>query len=264
MEYTAYARTVLRRWPLVLGLMLLAGLTAYTYGARAPRVYRATAQLSVTPSVVEFFTGEAIQRLLSNYSLQLRSRIFAAEVAPRLQPPATVDQVAGKVRAVAAPAEYRIAIEVDDGDPVRAQQIANAAAAAFVDRIRAENAGREKRDIAIDVLEWAEVPATPVSPRPRRDAFGAAILGAVIGIALAFVLEWWDDTFTTADEAAAALGMPLLGAIPGAPTNRTIATGVLNGFRRRRPAGRGRLHESTLAARGGVPDAAHEHTLRVG
>ncbi|MGH2350948.1 MAG: hypothetical protein ACRDI2_08675, partial [Chloroflexota bacterium] len=206
---------------------------------------------------IDFYTGEAIQRLLNNYTWQIRlSKSFAAQAGARLSPPAGPEAVAGKLKAVAAPSEYRIAIEVDDPDPARAQAIANAAATAFVDKIRAENAGKEKRDMEIQVLDLAQQPSAPISPRPRRDAFGAALLGMLIGGGLAFLLEYLDDTVKTADEAAALLSLPIVGAIPGA--SRRPRKGVIPyGLWPRRPAGRGDLHEATLAGGRGVPDTAH-------
>jgi len=214
MEYRLYARIILRRWLLIVALAVVAAAAAFGYASRAPRIYRAMAQLSVTPSIIEYFTGEAVQRLMSNYALQLGSKLFAAQIGERLQPAETADQLAGKVHAIAVPSEYRIAIQVDDPDPQRAQAIANAAASAFVDKIQREAAGRDRYDITVQPLEWADLPATPISPRPKRDALGAGVLGAVIGVALAFLLEFWDDTYKSAEEAANALGLPVLGAIP--------------------------------------------------
>jgi capsular polysaccharide biosynthesis protein len=236
MELKTYGQTLLRHWLLILLFAVLAGAAAYSYSVRAPRVYRATAHLSVTPSVVDFFTGEAVQRLLNNYAVRLRSRTFAGHFASSLNPPATVDQLAGKIRAQAAPNEYRISIEVDDADPLRAQQIANAAAFGFVERIRSETTGRERQDIFLEVLEPAEMPGAPVSPRPRRDAFGAALVGAIIGAVLAFLLDFWDDRIRTVNEAAAIFALPVLGAIPDPQK-----TGVLNGISHHWPARRRRL-----------------------
>jgi uncharacterized protein involved in exopolysaccharide biosynthesis len=191
-ELRAYARTLLRRWWLPVVFALLAGGVAYAVSAQARPTYRATAQLSVLPSIVDFFTGEAVQRLLNNYSLQLRSRTFADLVAAQLGTPGDGDRIMGSIKAVAAPAEYRIAIEVDDADPLRARDVANAAARAFVEKVRAENAGREKRDIEVQVLDLAQTPGAPVSPRPLRTAAGAGVLGAAVGVGLAFLLEYVD------------------------------------------------------------------------
>jgi uncharacterized protein involved in exopolysaccharide biosynthesis len=199
-ELRAYVRTLLRRWWIPVGFGLIAGAVAYVFALQSAPVYRATAQLSVLPSIVDYFTGEAVQRLLNNYSLQLRSRAFAGLVAEELSAPGarpagaplSADQLQGRIKAVAAPAEYRIAVEVDDADPERARDIANAAALAFVTKIRADNAGREKRDIEVQILDPATTPGSPVSPRPRRDALGAALLGGALGVGLVFLMEYLD------------------------------------------------------------------------
>ncbi len=71
-----------------------------------------------------------------------------------MSPPGRPEELAGKVRAVAAPNEFRISVEVDDADPRRAQQIANAAAYSWVEKVRAEAASRpnqEKQDIYLEV-----------------------------------------------------------------------------------------------------------------
>jgi receptor protein-tyrosine kinase len=233
-EFRAYAATLIRHWALIVALAALAAVAAYAYSVRAPRVYRATAQLSVTPSVIEYFTGEAVRGLLNNYSARLRSRLFAEQIAANARPPVPIEQVTGKVRAVAAPSDYRIGIEVDDADPVVAQHIANAAANTFVTTIQAENAVKDKRDVTVTLLEPADVPAAPVSPRPKRDALGAALLGGLIGVGLAFLLEFWDDSVRSADEATGLLGWPVLGAIPAGPA--AGGTGEARAALRRAPA----------------------------
>jgi receptor protein-tyrosine kinase len=203
-ELRAYVRTLLRRWWIPVGFGLIAGAVAYVFALQSAPVYRATAQLSILPSVVDYFTGEAVQRLLNNYSLQLRSRAFAGLAAEELNAPSVpgggrpagaplgADQLQGRIKAVAAPSEYRIAVEVDDADPERARDIANAAARAFVVKIRADNAGREKRDIEVQILDPATTPGSPVSPRPRRDALGAALLGGALGVGVVFLVEYLD------------------------------------------------------------------------
>ena len=215
-----YAHALLRRWPLIALFALLAAAGAFVYSSQAPPVYRATAQLSVTPSIVDFFTGEAVQRLLNNYALRLRSQTFAAEFAPRAG--ASVAEVAGKVRAVAAPNEFRISIEVDDADPERAQRIANAAAFGFVEKLRSETAAREKQDrqdVYVEVLEPAGPPGAPFSPRPRRDALGGALVGVLLAVALALALEAWDDSVRDVAEARELLSLPVLAAIPSSHRN---------------------------------------------
>ncbi|HET7769305.1 MAG TPA: Wzz/FepE/Etk N-terminal domain-containing protein [Chloroflexota bacterium] len=238
MELRHYLDALLRRWPLIALFAALAAGGAFAYSSQAPRIYRATAQLSVTPSIVDFFTGEAVQRLLNNYALRLRTHTFATEFAPRAG--ATVDEVAGKVRAVAAPSEFRISIEVDDADPARAQRIANAAAYGFVEKLRGETAAREKQDrqdVHVEVLEPAGLPNAPFSPRPRRDALGGALIGALLAGALALVLEAFDDSVRDAVEARELLGLPILATIPTSHRN-----GMLDVFIRGRTSSARRRH----------------------
>lgn len=212
MELAAYLRIVLDRWRTILALVALSGAVAYGTSIQAPTTYRATASLSVTPSIVEYWTGQAVERLLNNYALQIRSRPFAAVVARNAAlPDGSLD---ARLHAVAAPAEFRVSIEIDDGDAAQASRLANLAAAAFVAKIRAEIAGKERQDIRLEVLEPAMVPSAPTSPRPMRAAAGGAFAGAIIGAALATLLAFWDGRLHTVGEASRAWGRPVLGAIP--------------------------------------------------
>jgi receptor protein-tyrosine kinase len=278
-ELRTYARILLRRWWLPVAFALIAAGVGYGVSAQAAPTFRATSQLSVLPSIVDYFTGEAVQRLLNNYSLQLKSRAFAGLAAQRLPTPGRAEDVVGKIRAVAAPAEYRIAIEVDDADPARARDIANAAATAFVEKIRAENAGREKRDIEVQVLDLAELPGAAISPRPKRNAAGASILGAGLGIAAAFLLEYVD--YHRPHRRSGTPGAPggsgsrhrdplrrrrALSARPS-PPELVAPTGAREGvfpygLRSRRSADRGDVHETPLAGGRSVSDAAHQSPVR--
>jgi capsular polysaccharide biosynthesis protein len=280
-ELRTYARILLRRWWLPVAFALVAAVVGYGVSAQAAPTFRATSQLSILPSIVDYFTGEAVQRLLNNYSLQLKSRAFAGLAAQRLPTPGRAEDVVGKIKAVAAPAEYRIAIEVDDADPSRARDLANAAATAFVEKIRAENAGREKRDIEVQILDLAEMPGAPISPRPRRNAAGAGILGAGLGIAAAFLLEYVD--YHRPQRRSGAPGAPgapggtgsrrdplrrrrALSARPSPPELVAPAgarEGVFPyGLRSRRSADRGDVHQTPLAGGRSVSDATHQPPVR--
>lgn len=215
MEFSAYARIVLQRWRLIVALILLATVTAYVTNAQGPVTYRATASLSVTPSIVEYWTGQAVERLLNNYALQIRSRPFASIVAKAAGLPE--DALTGRIRAVAAPAEFRLSLEVDDADAEQAAIIVNLAANAFVTKIRTEISGKERQDIRLEVLEPALRPGSPVSPRPTRAGLGGAFAGALLGAGLAVILTFWDGRIYTPGDAERSWNVPVLGAIPSAP-----------------------------------------------
>ena len=220
MELAAYARIVRDSLRNISALVLIAGVVAYGTSVQSPVTYRATASLSVTPSIVEYWTGQAVERLLNNYALQIRSRPFAATVARDAGLPAGA--LDGRLRAVAAPTEFRVSIEIDDADAEESARLVNLAGAAFVSKIRSEIAGKERQDIRLEVLEPATKPDAPISPRPGRAAAGGALAGAIIGAALAGLAAVWEGRLHTPSEAARAWGVPVIGTIPGPLTAHRV------------------------------------------
>jgi capsular exopolysaccharide synthesis family protein len=65
------------------------------------------------------------------------------------------------------------------------------------------------------VLAKADVPHTPVSPKPVRNAEIALVLGLLLGIGLAFLREYLDDTVTSREDLErVTTKLPVLGQIP--------------------------------------------------
>ena len=70
------------------------------------------------------------------------------------------------------------------------------------------------------VLTPARPASSPSSPTPRRDAVTAVGIGLLLGVALAFGLEYLDDTISDKDALVEATnGLPVLGMIPTSPIN---------------------------------------------
>ena len=65
----------------------------------------------------------------------------------------------------------------------------------------------------------ASVPSSPVRPTPVRNAVLALIVGAMVGLGLASLLEYLDDRIQSKDDMAGAVGtLPILGLIPLVPS----------------------------------------------
>jgi capsular exopolysaccharide synthesis family protein len=75
----------------------------------------------------------------------------------------------------------------------------------------------------VRVLDRAEAPEKPASPRPLRNIGLAALLGVALGVGLAFLLESLDTSITTREQIEEQIGIPLLGVIPRVPGGEGVA-----------------------------------------
>jgi capsular exopolysaccharide synthesis family protein len=71
------------------------------------------------------------------------------------------------------------------------------------------------RSQGVQVLDEATLPAGPYSPVPLRDATIAAVIALVLGIGIAFLLDWLDNRVASPDQLESLVPeVPVLGAIP--------------------------------------------------
>ena len=81
-------------------------------------------------------------------------------------------------------------------------------------RLKETNISEENRTINIHVLDQAVVPKSPAKPRVMRNIYLAALVGLFLGIGLAFLMEYMDNTVKTPDDLKRYFDLPYLGPIP--------------------------------------------------
>ena len=81
---------------------------------------------------------------------------------------------------------------------------------------------------SINVIDPAIAPAEPVKPNKKKNLLLALVVGAMLGVGLAFFLEYLDDTIKDAEAAKRLLGLPVLAVIPhiGRPGKKGGEVGV--------------------------------------
>jgi capsular polysaccharide biosynthesis protein len=97
-------------------------------------------------------------------------------------------------------------------DPEKAQLIANSIGEVFAKEV--SEVSPSANAITATVWEQAVVPDSPVSPNPVRNALLALVLGLMLGVGLAFLLDYLDDEWRSAEEVEMISGVPTFGVIP--------------------------------------------------
>jgi capsular polysaccharide biosynthesis protein len=98
-------------------------------------------------------------------------------------------------------------------DPKRAQEVVNNAAKVF--SREAPEASGVATEAAVKVSAYAGVPATPEAPDPLRNGFGALVMGLMLGLGLAFLLEYRQVSGLHSPERVEQLsGVPTFAVVP--------------------------------------------------
>lgn len=74
----------------------------------------------------------------------------------------------------------------------------------------------------IRIVDPAEIPEEPVRPKKRLNAILGLVFGLTLGVSMAFVVEYLDDTVKTWDDIKDSIELPLLGSIPSISSSSAI------------------------------------------
>ena len=66
----------------------------------------------------------------------------------------------------------------------------------------------------VKIIESVKIPESAVSPNKKMNIAIAFLLGLMISVGLAFLLEFMDNTFNTKEQLEQILGIPVIGTIP--------------------------------------------------
>jgi len=104
----------------------------------------------------------------------------------------------------------------------------------------------------IRVVDQADVPVAPASPRPLINLALALMLGLGMGIGMAFIQEYLDNTLKTPEDVQRFLHLPALGVIPAATANGKGKLPYGYGY-----GGQKSLQEASRSGNGGKGKAQH-------
>ncbi len=194
--------------------MAIAAAAAYYFSSGMVPIYRASTIVLVnqtqSPGVVQYNDVLTSERLTSTYAQLVKRGQIMTEVVRQLSLPMTAEQLGDSITISPIRNTQLLRISTENADPRLAAQIANTTSLVFID----DNAGQlANRPGTVSVAEQASVPSQPVSPNIKLNTIVAAILGLMIGGAIALVMEYLDDTVKTAQDVEALGGLGTLGVV---------------------------------------------------
>jgi capsular polysaccharide biosynthesis protein len=209
------AQVIWRRvWVILLTVVVCVG-AAIAYSLLQTPLYEASLKILVGQD--EGFSTDPVQSVSLQTLAVTMSEAVATEpvgelVVKRLDLGRSPDAIVAGTSAEVIPETQFIEVTYTDTDPRRTQRIANAIGDAFAERI-SEVSPRVSGVSAI-VWERADVPQSPVSPNPKRNVLIAFVAGGMLGVGLALLINYLDDSWRSPEEAEEVSGVPTLGVIP--------------------------------------------------
>jgi polysaccharide biosynthesis transport protein len=73
---------------------------------------------------------------------------------------------------------------------------------------------KEKKATTIRIVDRAELPGSPYTPNVRRSLWFALIMGLIVGIGCAFLLEYLDSSLKSSEDVERHVQLPFLGIVP--------------------------------------------------
>jgi capsular polysaccharide biosynthesis protein len=104
-----------------------------------------------------------------------------------------------------------IEVSYEDPSPEQAQRVATAIGRVFSQQV--SEFSTSANAVSATVVEQAALPDNPVSPQPIRNGLLALMAGLVLGLVLAFLLEYRDDSWRSPEEAEQVSGVPTFAVI---------------------------------------------------
>jgi capsular polysaccharide biosynthesis protein len=201
-----------RLWVVVLTVTLFVG-TAVAWSSMQTPIYEASVRVLVgqggglaqDPAYVE-----SLQKLTGTVGEAVYTRPVAEDVAERMDPNMSPEEVLAGVSAQPLPETQFIDVSYRHPDPEVARDVVNAVGEVLSERI----ANTSNGSITARIWGKAETPTTPISPKPTYNGFVALVLGVFVGLVLVYLLEYLDDSWRSPEEAERVSGVPNLAAVP--------------------------------------------------
>ena len=216
---------------IMIAFMVLTALVSYYM---ITPIYQTSTQLLISQqqagAALDNLSIETDLQLMGTYSEIIESPVILEQVISQLGLDMSYEELAEKVTVEIAESSQLLNIQVHDADLAAAVEIANRTAEIFEVEVT-ELMGVDN----VFILSQAVVMdnQTPVSPNPPLNILLAAVVGLLVGAAVAFILQYLDTTLRGEQDIHDVLGIPVLGGISPMNEEEDIPANEPIAFKRR-------------------------------
>jgi capsular polysaccharide biosynthesis protein len=149
-------------------------------------------------------------QLINTYNVIIKSPAIIDKVIEELKIDRSYGQLNGQISVASQNDSQVVSITVEDSDPELAANIANTTATVFQREIvKIMNVNN------VSILAKAVVGdnPSPIKPQPMLNIAIAIVVGLMIGVGIAFLLEYLDNTIKSEQDIGRILDIPVLGTV---------------------------------------------------
>jgi len=219
---------ILRKHLAAIFISMFAGLALagiFTFFVITPK-YSSQAQLIVTLPQSETTNANDVNtnlQMINTYKDMIVSDLVMTQVKDRLESENNLDLTVGQLKESISINQSQnsqmFSIQATSTNAVSAQDIANTTALVFQ-----ENAQDVMNVDKISIISSAVASTTPVSPNNKLNLAIGLVLGIMVGVGLAFLLELLDRTVKDDKFVTETLGFTVLGTVPQMSPKELAAT----------------------------------------
>lgn len=149
------------------------------------------------------------QKLIGTYAEIAKSKVVLNEVIDGLNLDMSASQLKDIMNISLLNNTEVIKVTVTNTNPQMAARIANETARVFMasvsDIMKIDN---------VQIIDKAEVPVKPSSPRVKLNVLIAGVLGLMMSLGIVFIVEMMDSSIKTPEDVEKYLNLPVIGMIP--------------------------------------------------
>ena len=148
-------------------------------------------------------------QIMKDYERIIKSRSVVEKVIDELHLEVGVETLTNRIKVNSEDNTRVVGINVSDPDPERAMKIADAVRIASSEQIK-----KVLNADAVNMVDPADLPTSPSSPRVFRASILGALIGALIAAIVLVILYMADNTIKSSDDIEKYLELPTLAMVP--------------------------------------------------